>query len=153
MSRFIKYINVEEYLAKRGYTLPDYYVMDVMGPLLERILFPHGCLLFSKDQNIDQLLVANDEGFPYAVSVICYYFAEDTEEDVFNFKRPYQAIFIGGVKYTQISPELIDRLKSFKQATLERHEVTKQDPRLTCVIFNIDTIFTDMLNNQKPDNL
>lgn len=123
-----------------------------MGALfapLERIMFPHGCLLFSKNKNIDHLFIAHNDGFPYAALIVMYYFASDAIMDP-EFVKPYRAITVNNTEYTELSPTLFDQLALFKYATLERDELYEEDPRWTTISFNIDSLLDDMINNQKP---
>lgn len=125
--------------------------MDALGSVLERIMFPHGCLLFSKNSNVDQLFIAQNEGFPYAVALLDYYFGPETPDINSDFVYPYQAIIINNIRYTELSPTLLNNLAIYKFATLERNEVTEEDPRLEHISFDgDDNIFNDMANNQKP---
>jgi len=114
-------------------------------------MFPHGCLLFSKDKNIDHLFIARDDGFPYATIIVAYYFASDTPELEPEFVRPYRAITINNIEYTELSPTLFDQLALFKFATLERDELYEEDPRIVSMSFSVGSLFDDMFNNQKPD--
>lgn len=116
-------------------------------------MFPHGCLLFSKNSNVDQLFIAQNEGFPYAVALLNYYFGPDTPDRYPEFAYPYQAIIINDIRYTELSPTLLDNLAIHKFAKLERNEMTEEDPRIEHISFNNDDdLFNDMANNQKPAN-
>ena len=53
---------------------------------MDRILFPHGCLIFNKNEE-DQLLIANDEGYRYAVAILELYCGITTLEEFKLFEE------------------------------------------------------------------
>ena len=145
----MKRLEVTNYLNNLGLKHPEVCIMDAYFGPLKQILFPHGYLLFSNDDKIDQLFINQNEGFHYAVALLSYYFGSDTPEFNSDFAYPYQAIIVNTVRYTELSPALFDNLAIYKFATLERNETTEEDPRLEHISFDSDeNILNDMINNQ-----
>ena len=136
------------YLKKKDLVLPEISVIDTFSRILKRITFPFGHLLFSQNSNIDQLSITQNDGFPYAVGMLMYYFASDTPDLEPEFVRPYRAIIIADVVYTKLSPELFDHFALVKQATLERDELFEEDPRHVSMSFNVEFLIKDMFANQ-----
>lgn len=144
----MKYNDACQYIKNLKLNFPQVTTIDSIGAYLERITFPHGCILFSNSKNIDQMFIFHDNGFPYAVSILAYYFGSDIPNLEPEFVRPYQAIIVDNVRYIELSPMFLDRLAVVKSAFLERDEITKEDPRLTSISFNDYSLISDMVINQ-----
>lgn len=112
---------VSNYLYKLGYKLPEVCIKDIF--LVKKIVFPGVRLIISNKDKIDHLFIDRSEGFPYAVAILAYYFAWDSEEREGLFAPTYRAIILNNIEYTKLSPTLFDNLAIRKFVMLERHKM------------------------------
>ena len=111
---------VQQYLAKKNltYTHPSY--VDIWRPL-KFIAFPYGRLFFEKSQGDDILQIADEQGIPYAVAILTYYFASNIEafyDD--EYGRDYSALTITNTRTAGLSAEVLDNFFDADLATLHR---------------------------------
>ena len=102
------------------------YIVQPSEYKSDRIVLNCGRLVY-RDKNFDKLFITHSKGLPHAILIITYFFAEDTVCFFPGFIKPYQSITINNIKYTKLSPELLDQFALFKFATLEHNEEATQD--------------------------
>lgn len=128
---------VRQYLEKKNITYTYPSCRKVLRPL-KFIAFPSGLLTFDKSQGDDILEITDRWGIPYAVAILTYYFAIDTEAFYDNeYMCDYLYLTVQNTRSMGLSTEILDKFLDVGLATLHRiPEATINNPIVGCPQYN-----------------
>lgn len=111
---------MQDYLVKKNMTYTHPSCIDILRPL-KFIAFPHGLLTFGESKRDDVLQVTGEQGLPYAVAMLTYYFANDIEAFYDgDYVRDYSALTVLNTRVTGLSVAILDLFLDAGLATLHR---------------------------------
>lgn len=107
-------------------------------------------MLIFGNKNIDVLFLTDKEGFRYAVSLLSYYFSNDTKDYFPEYINLYESFSIENILYKNLSIEALEHFQKVGKLHLNKDTFTKQDTSKTFIGFDLERILDHMLECQKP---